>query len=112
MQPSDVRMFNLITVSEDGAVEWPAWLEQLHASEVAQLAAVGVALPSDRQLAVSKLEDLKLRLRRLIKSKKKAARDDVFRRLEKTEGGWRKAVIDDGPGPPPSDEPLREGARC
>jgi hypothetical protein len=103
-----------------GAVEWPTWLEQmrlaakasirtkkvgvgskkwfdkeireLHSSKVAQVAAVGVALPSDRQLAVLKLDDLKLRLRRLIKSiaKKKAARDDVFRRLEKTEGSGKE----------------------
>ena len=81
----DMRMSSLL--QGGGAVEWPTWLEQmrlaakvsirtkkvgagskkwfdeeireLHSSKVAQVAAVGVALPSDRQLAVLKLEDLK-----------------------------------------------------
>ena len=47
-------------------------IRELHSSKVAQVATVGMASPSDRELAVAKLEGLKKKLRNLIKSKKSA----------------------------------------
>jgi hypothetical protein len=110
----DMRMSNLL--QGDGAVEWPTWLEQmrlaakastkkvgagskkwfdkeireLHSSKVVQVATVGMASPSDRELAVAKLEGLKKKLRNLIKSIKKSARYSGLRKLENLEGSGKE----------------------